>query len=431
MSNVYRRPGFLVLLLLLLGITHGFADQYHYINTFIGERASGMGGAYTAIADGPEGMYYNPAGLAFAPANYVSVSTNAFEFRNWRYEDLAGTGVDFERDSFAFVPNFFGFIQRGEEIVWGFTLFSPDSISVDLRDTLTFPPTTESGITYDQQKTLVQDIDYTVTELGPAVGYLLGDRAGVGVALFGGYTQREELSRETDRYTATSTGQYLFQTQRNVTNDLDLFTLRPLAGFQYLATEDISVGLSSSVNLPVYQEVGRLSSFSGESSQGTVSRYEVETENIFSDGFFSPSVIENRLGVAWFASPRLILSADLMAYLPINPEELDTENERQLTWNAAVGTEYYLTQNFPFRFGLFTNNANTDTVDSGKTGQPEHVDMYGATASIGFASADITLSIGGTYALGVGKGQIIGGDRDIQDVRRSSGSLFVSGGYLF
>lgn len=83
----FHGPTVLLLVLGCFVVTGVAADEYHFINTFVGDRAAGMGGAYTAIADGPEGMYYNPAGLAFAPANYVSVSTNAFEFRNSVYEE--------------------------------------------------------------------------------------------------------------------------------------------------------------------------------------------------------------------------------------------------------------------------------------------------------------------------------------------------------
>ena len=50
-----------------------FADENRYINFFIGDRAAGLGGAYTAIADGPEGVFYNPAGLAFSSSKYFSL----------------------------------------------------------------------------------------------------------------------------------------------------------------------------------------------------------------------------------------------------------------------------------------------------------------------------------------------------------------------
>ncbi|HNF26159.1 MAG TPA: transporter, Ompp1/FadL/TodX family protein, partial [Leptospiraceae bacterium] len=53
----------------LLGLLHSFpafSDAYHNINGFFGERAAGLGGAYTAVSDDPSGAFYNPAGLNLA-----------------------------------------------------------------------------------------------------------------------------------------------------------------------------------------------------------------------------------------------------------------------------------------------------------------------------------------------------------------------------
>ena len=56
-----------------------YAQSYHTLN--LGGRATGMGSAYTAIADDGTALYYNPAGLAFASEARVSanVTLNSFE----------------------------------------------------------------------------------------------------------------------------------------------------------------------------------------------------------------------------------------------------------------------------------------------------------------------------------------------------------------
>ena len=53
------------------------ADQFHYANFLIGERAMGLGGAFTAVADDASGIFYNPAGLGFALNSDISGSANA------------------------------------------------------------------------------------------------------------------------------------------------------------------------------------------------------------------------------------------------------------------------------------------------------------------------------------------------------------------
>ncbi len=39
------------------------ADTFQNVNGFFGERAAGMGGAYSAISDDVSGTYYNPVEL--------------------------------------------------------------------------------------------------------------------------------------------------------------------------------------------------------------------------------------------------------------------------------------------------------------------------------------------------------------------------------
>ena len=48
------------------------ADDNHYQNFLVGERAASIGGAYTALSDDASGAYYNPAGLAQLKATSAS-----------------------------------------------------------------------------------------------------------------------------------------------------------------------------------------------------------------------------------------------------------------------------------------------------------------------------------------------------------------------
>ncbi|MDO8519595.1 MAG: hypothetical protein Q7T11_05470, partial [Deltaproteobacteria bacterium] len=56
------------------------ADSQNYQNYVVGERAAGMGGAYTAFSDSAEGTLYNPGGIVFAPDDTISLSGNIIRY---------------------------------------------------------------------------------------------------------------------------------------------------------------------------------------------------------------------------------------------------------------------------------------------------------------------------------------------------------------
>lgn len=73
-----------------------FGDTYHNINGFFGERATGLGGAYSAVSDDPSGAFYNPAGLAYAYDNSISISASNLTRTKKVYENVIGPGRGME-----------------------------------------------------------------------------------------------------------------------------------------------------------------------------------------------------------------------------------------------------------------------------------------------------------------------------------------------
>ena len=117
----------LVLVLFFLMCGSSFADEFHYNNFLIGDRASGMGGAYTAVSDDPTGLYYNPAGIVYATGKNLSASVNAYYSLNKKYDNIIG-GNGWERKSSSLLPNFFGITQPLGSFQFGFSYVVPDSI---------------------------------------------------------------------------------------------------------------------------------------------------------------------------------------------------------------------------------------------------------------------------------------------------------------
>ena len=100
-------------LALLLVIGHGslLADDLHYNNVLIGDRASGLAGAYTAISDDASGLFYNPAGIVYTENLQLSASANALYSTETVYKDVLNGG-DWKRKSDNIVPNYFGMTTK-------------------------------------------------------------------------------------------------------------------------------------------------------------------------------------------------------------------------------------------------------------------------------------------------------------------------------
>ena len=97
-------PAACLILTCLLGAATARSDEFHYNNMIIGERAAGMGGAFTALSDDTSGMYYNPAGIVHAQTKSLSASVNAYYSLSKKYSGVIA-GADLKRNYSAIVPN--------------------------------------------------------------------------------------------------------------------------------------------------------------------------------------------------------------------------------------------------------------------------------------------------------------------------------------
>lgn len=73
------RKTILILTVVLLCLSPAFAEHYAgyagaFLRSGVSARGLGMGGAFTAVAEGIDAVYYNPAGLGFLPASMFGSS---------------------------------------------------------------------------------------------------------------------------------------------------------------------------------------------------------------------------------------------------------------------------------------------------------------------------------------------------------------------
>ena len=96
------------------GRAHAGGDT-HYQDVLIGDRAAGMGGAFTALSGEAAAAYYNPAGIiATTSSTLLQVSMSAYKLRRKTAEvaDLCGTRLTSDEDAFFGFPATFGFAKQ-------------------------------------------------------------------------------------------------------------------------------------------------------------------------------------------------------------------------------------------------------------------------------------------------------------------------------
>jgi len=429
-----------------------FADENHYINILIGDRAAGMGGAYTAIADGPEGVFYNPAGLAFSSSKYFSLSVNTIQYKMLYYHNVYkksdGTPFDYIRHSFSFLPNFFGFIQKTKKFTFAITVSCPDSEFYDQRDNATI---NIDGLDYH----LNVNFNYTdmIYELGPSFAFLPHKKVAIGFSVFIRYRDIKNIiqtSYNLDTYINNVHWSYLQTT--SIYNNSRIIGFTPQFGLQFMPISKLSIGYNISmpfdiVNIYSTQSTDALEQkyfddvttdkwISTSASYNNIKNNQINVLNIFQHGLFTPLYIKQSLGFGIFISKSILLSIDGFLYIPIQDYNIYINKNRRnellnVTGNVAIGFVWYITPNFPFRVGLFTNFTNTQEIKNGDTDMKDWIHLFGGSFSLGFSTSDLSINFGAVVSGGGGKAQIIGGVTDIQDLTMITANIFISGGYQF
>lgn len=384
------------------------ADEYHYRNILVGERASGMGGAYTAVSDSPAGLYYNPAGVVYAAGGSITASVSTYDYISKSYgRGLSGLN-DWNRRSTNFVPSFFGVLRPVGNGVLGISYAMPDAVTED--QDLEFQDSANSIRRYvvnfnNQDRTF---------QIGPSYARRLNDELSVGASVYFHYREREWISNQ---LTELTSGLYQMNNTYFQTNE---YGYKPVLGVMWSPLDKWSFGAS----------VSKVTIYEGKADS------QVTTRSTDNDLTFVKSATEDKrkhplnvtLGAAYFYSPAFMISADAAYYEKFTDP---IYGERESVVNLSIGGEYYLNPAIALRAGVFTDYANTPDLVAGQSNQPEHVDYLGLSFSVTHFTRNSSLSLGCVYRDGDGKAQIVGGSDEIQDVSYTGASLFITSGYSY
>ncbi len=410
------------------------AQDANYQDFILGERAMGMGGAFTSLANDPSASFYNPAGLAMMSRYQISLTLTIYglEYRQKVKGVRRPEGtIDLENLRLAVIPTTAGAAtkfgpkdsQGRREWATSVSVMMPSRYIVYFREGF--------QINNSNNLYLLHRDDQTFWA-GPSIARRFGSFA---IGLAGLYVHRDFS------WLLTQTGTTRVCTDKNskfchveeadglvssVEGWVGNLTFR--LGLMYEFPTKWRLGLT--IGFPSIRLWGEGSLLMqrfvlSKQQSGESPNLYVEQRHLVTN---SPVPWEIRLGTSRQVSPSLLLSFDIAFYAPNsytllevhpskeNPKknlelfQYPLEIKRNMVFNFHFGGEYHLSRRVPLRFGLFTNfSSASDDVRfrcSDRACLPQ-IHMFGVTASIGIAIAHQVLDIGFNASYGEGVAQRI------------------------
>jgi len=429
MKSLHRAVYRVLIFMMALPGSLGYADDYHYVNMLVGDRAIGLGGAYTAVSDDPAGCYYNPAGIALVPLSGLSASANAFYRSLKSYKsamaDVEGNTINWDQESFSILPNFFGVVKKYGNGTIGFSYAVADSIQRRQKQDF---QNIESNLTDNYIEVLtinINDNDKTYY-CGPSYAYRLSDFLSVGGTLYFYYRDKELIRNQLLIF---EDGQHYLINYYETGVD---FGIKPSLGIIWEPYDRIAVGftfskiyISSSDNET--QLIYRDTTSTDPDTTGSAAYDFSDTNTIYfgtsentTTGEFP---VTYSLGLAYFVSSTFLVSGDM-----VYSEQV---KEKESVLNFFVGMEYYFSENVAVRAGLYSDYSNTASLSTNRANQSEHVDIYGSTISLTYFRGTAGITLGFLYGFGKGDAQIVSNSTTIQDVDIDNIAVFLSAAYSY
>jgi long-chain fatty acid transport protein len=118
-----KRLGFAGLLMFLAAAGAAFGSGYSVYEQ--GAKAMGNAGAFTARADDPSALFFNPAGILQLPGIQVSLGTTAVFLTGSEFHSSLTGDTFHQDDNMAWPANLYYTQKLGDDWAWGFGITSP------------------------------------------------------------------------------------------------------------------------------------------------------------------------------------------------------------------------------------------------------------------------------------------------------------------
>ncbi len=420
---------YLLILLVFLVPNSVLADDFHYVNMIVGNRAAGLGGAYSAVSDDPSGCYYNPAGIAFAPEMSLSASVNVFGTSEKTYKDVLtrvnGGKLDWKQESSSLLPNYFGVVRKIGRGRLGLSYAVPDSTHRRQKQYFKDIATVYEDNPVESYLIHINDSDKEYL-FGPSYAMSLSDSLSVGATMYFYYRDMEIIRSQLLQF---QQGEHYFINYYKTRKDRGI---KPILGLIWEPYDTVAIGLSVSQTIILDNDTHTTDIFRETISGGftLVDGQEYDFSDTDSIHFQSQDQDNKEdypwsgsLGLAWFVSPSLLFTGDITFH--------GSEKDKESVVNFALGTEYYFSRNLAWRCGLYTDFANTDKISDGDTNQKENIDVYGLNTSLTLFHKLSNITMGVSYGYGKGEAQMITDSTLIQDAEIENISFYLSAAYKY
>ncbi len=450
--------------------TSASAQDAQYVRIPVGERAIGLGGAFTGLADDASAAFYNPAGLAFVAEGMPGGSLTVNAFDSYEVEDGYGSGVgvaDLEHDASPSFPIFVGVVKKfgrrneqGERRhAFALSTFHPHTRSVRYEVQL-FDPTT--GV----DESLRVEAEDNIRWYGPSYALRISDRFAIGVTgFFSTRTQRHSedqtvITRGERGDQGVFANPTLYLRESVFEFDAQHAVLR--LGALWKPHPDVQLGVM--LQPPGIALFGSGRVFERRTladllaDPGYATFFRSDQDDLDVD---SPVPWELRLGVAWRASSVTSAAFDVSLVGPygseddpvqvlsgLQPDDVTGDTPQpgvfvvqslraQPVLNFAMGVETSLFDIIPLRAGVFTNFSPAPAIEGPSFAYAyDDVDTFGASLSVGVRTEGYDVNVGAAGVIGSGTGYRLNprpGDGDVfepylpTDVHAQTLYVFITG----
>jgi long-chain fatty acid transport protein len=438
------RAGWVLVLSLFALAPSARAQDLNYQRFLIGDRALGMGGAFTGLADDASAAWYNPAGLAQLPSSSLSGSLSIDAFNEYVVEDgygALGQTADLEHDAQPSLPLFASLVrkfgprddERFRRHAIALSTIHPTRVQRSFDATVRGFDPVDPAVPIDA--TLIMSESDKVSWWGPSYAYRVSPAFALGVSAF---LVTRDFRHEEDEVVVTegmrdpSSGLYSNSTLSVRQSIVEIDALSTV--FRLGATWDPAphwrVGVM--VQPPGIQVAGSSRVYDRRSFAdligvpATATFFLSDQKDLDSE---SPIPWEVRVGGSYRHDDDSAIALDVSLYGAVGSEDdlvqavgdgepdpvtAETPQEgdyvvsdyySRITANASLGFETTIADVVPFRAGVFTDFSAAPPID-GPSGiyAPAHVDSYGASLSVGLSSGGYDLAIGAAGSIGSGTG---------------------------